>query len=79
VRNDGSNSWSVDPDYAGQGYVTGNAAILRRHDLCWVHDGYGDPQPVDARTLDRATLVSLRYEADTEALVIIDEVLAATS
>ncbi len=42
-------------------------------------DGYGDPQPVDARTLDRATLVSLRYEADTEALVIIDEVLAATS
>ena len=41
-------------------------------------DGYGDPQPVDARTLDRDTLVSLRYEADMEALVIIDEVLAVT-
>ena len=42
-------------------------------------DGYGYYWPVDARTLDRATLVSLRYEADTDALVIIDEVLAATS
>ena len=42
VRNDGSNSWSVGPDYHGQGFVTGNAAILRRHDLCWPHDGYGN-------------------------------------
>ncbi len=42
-------------------------------------DGYGDPQPVDARTLDRATLVSLRYEADTDALAAIDAALAVKS
>lgn len=38
-------------------------------------DGYGNPEPVDARTLNHDTLYEMRYEADTEALAIINKVL----
>jgi hypothetical protein len=41
-RNDGSNYWSVGTNYSGQGFVQGHAAELRKHDLCWGHDGYGN-------------------------------------
>lgn len=39
--NDGSLFWSVGSGFAGTGSFSGNAAILGRHDLCWVYpDGY---------------------------------------
>lgn len=38
-------------------------------------NGYGDPRPVDARTLTSECLISLCYEADVDALTIIDRVL----
>ncbi len=47
---DGSNYWSVDNRFNGlgadsvrvTGYINGKAAILSRHNLCWVRDGYGN-------------------------------------
>ena len=45
VYNDGSNYWQVSTDYSGTGggRITNAAAVLRKHDLCWVApDGYGN-------------------------------------
>ena len=42
ILNDGSNYWSIDNRLSGTGGITGKAAILSRHNLCWVHDGYGN-------------------------------------
>lgn len=38
-------------------------------------DGYGNPRPVDAYSLDSETLRNLRYEADRDAVLIINAVL----
>ena len=42
VHND-SEFWHIDNRFAGQGGVIVNrAAVLSKHDLCWVQDGYGN-------------------------------------
>ena len=68
VRNDGSNDWSVGPGYDGQGFVTGNAAILRRHDPCWVHDGYGNAwdYAVVLRYRGAGAQLSVDFASDSE-------------
>lgn len=38
ILNDGTNYWSVQTGY-GDG---SHAAVLRKHDLCWTRDGYGN-------------------------------------
>jgi hypothetical protein len=42
VLYDGSNYWVVDNRFNGVGGITGKAAILSRHNLCWARDGYGN-------------------------------------
>jgi len=44
ILNDGSNYWAVTTDYAGSGSgtITSKGAALRRHNLCWATDGYGN-------------------------------------
>jgi hypothetical protein len=43
ICNDGSNYWHIGAGFDGQGGITGQAAILSKHDLCWVlPDGYGN-------------------------------------
>lgn len=42
ILNDGSNYWVVDNRFNGVGGITGKAAILSRHTLCWARDGYGN-------------------------------------
>ena len=34
IVSDGSNYWSIDTSHGGQGYISGNAAELDKHDLC---------------------------------------------
>ncbi len=42
IINTGQNYWVVDNRFNGLGgVITGNAAILAKHDLCWARDGYG--------------------------------------
>ena len=68
VRNDGSNDWSVGPDYDGQGFVSGNAAILRRQDPCWVQDGYGNAwdEAVVLRYRGAGARLSFDFASDSE-------------
>jgi FlgD Ig-like domain len=68
VRNDGSVFWGVGPDYDGQGLITGNAAILRRHDPCWAHDGYGNgwDQSIVLRYRGAAATLSFDFTSDSE-------------
>lgn len=44
ILNDGTQYWGVTADYAGDGggTITSNGAALRRHNLCWPGDGYGN-------------------------------------
>ena len=42
VRNHGENYWTVDNRFNGVACVTGKAAVLSKHDLCWGRDGYGN-------------------------------------
>ena len=42
ILNDGSNYWSVNTRFNRVGPITGNAAVLAKHDLLWVRDGYGN-------------------------------------
>ena len=44
IVNDGTNYWGVTTDYAGAGggRIDNAAAALRKHDLCWGSDGYGN-------------------------------------
>jgi hypothetical protein len=41
IRNDGSNYWTVNTSYTGIGGISNKAAVLKKHDLSWVSDGYG--------------------------------------
>lgn len=42
ILNDGSNYWSLLSSFGGTGGITGQAAVLRKHDLSWARDGYGN-------------------------------------
>ena len=43
ILNHGENYWAVDNRFDGLGgLITGKAAILAKHDLCWARDGYGN-------------------------------------
>ncbi len=43
VHSHGENYWVVDTRFDGQGgVIVGRAAVLAKHDLCWVRDGYGN-------------------------------------
>src|SRR5262249_7872692 len=42
IQNDGSNFWQVGDDYSAMPDIMNRAAFLRRHDLCWAADGYGN-------------------------------------
>jgi hypothetical protein len=43
ILNDGSNYWVVDNRFDGTGGIDNKAAVLSKHDLCWVvSDGYGN-------------------------------------
>ena len=67
ILNDNSNYWQVTTDYAG-GVITNFAAVLRKHDLCWAQDGYGnnwDYSIILNYSGPFATL-SFTYRADTE-------------
>jgi hypothetical protein len=43
ILNDGSNYWHIDTTFNGTNGIVDNAAILSKHDLCWVStSGYGN-------------------------------------
>src|SRR5262245_53455799 len=42
ITNDGSNFWQIGDDYSGMPGIMNRAAFLRKHDLCWARDGYGN-------------------------------------
>jgi hypothetical protein len=42
ILNDSSNYWSVNSNFSGTGGIVNNAAVLAKHDLSWVRDGYGN-------------------------------------
>lgn len=61
--------WSVGSDFGGIGGISGNAAILTHHDLCWViPDGYGNDwyQAIAVRYQGQ-TLLSVNDLLDSEA------------
>jgi hypothetical protein len=61
--------WSVGADYTGVGGISGNAAILTHHDLCWaIPDGYcNDWYQAIAVRYRGQTLLSADYALDSEA------------
>ena len=71
ILNDGSNYWSVNTGYAGagSGRITGNAAILKKHDLCWVQDGYGNnwDYSLICKYSGATATLAFKFVADTEA------------
>jgi hypothetical protein len=42
IWNDGSNYWTINADHSGTGGIIDKAAVLAKHDLSWVRDGYGN-------------------------------------
>lgn len=69
ILNDGSNYWSLSTDFNGQGSITNRAAVLRKHDLCWAQDGYGNiwDYAVVLKYSGGSATVSFHYLADSEA------------
>ncbi len=67
VLNDGSNYWSVSASFAGTGSITSNAAVLRKHDLSWARDGYGNnwDYSIVLKYMGASTL-SFDFLSDTE-------------
>ena len=70
ILNDGTNFWATNNSYsgAGGGTITNNAAILKKHDLCWAYDGYGnnwDYSLICKYSGSTATL-AFKFVADTE-------------
>jgi hypothetical protein len=68
ILNDGSNYWTVSPSFAGSGGITGYAAVLRKHDLVWAHDGYGNDWDYSIVLQYRGTgsTLSFQYVSDSE-------------
>jgi hypothetical protein len=75
IQNDGTNYWCVSAAYDTCATLTGNAARLARHDLCWARDGYGNNWDYAIVLAYRggaagggtAPTLSFSYAADTEA------------
>jgi len=71
ILNDGSNYWSVSTDFAGGGggIITNRAAVLRKHDLCWSQDGYGNAwdYSIILKYSGAIATLSFGYLADSEA------------
>jgi hypothetical protein len=67
ILNDGSNQWTVQDTYSGLGGISRHAAVLAKHDLCWVYpDGVGVGWDQGIRVLYRgATMLSFRYLLDS--------------
>ena len=64
---DGSNYWSVGTAFDGTGGISGNAAILSRHDLMWARDGYGNSWDYSIILKYRgASTLTFDYLSDTE-------------
>ncbi|MFQ5600704.1 MAG: hypothetical protein ACE5G2_09120, partial [Candidatus Krumholzibacteriia bacterium] len=61
--------WHVGADFSGTGGISGQAAILSNHDLCWVlPDGYGNDWYQAIRiSYGGRTLLSFDYLLDSEA------------
>jgi hypothetical protein len=68
IRNDGSNYWTVNSAFAGSGGILGNAAVLRKHDLGWARDGYGNDWDYSIVLKYRGTgsTLSFRFLSDSE-------------
>src|SRR5262245_37998355 len=58
VHND-ADFWHVDNRFAGIGGISGRAAILSHHNLCWARDGYGN---------DNDFSIILEYSGSTATL-----------
>jgi len=69
ILNNGSNFWGLSTDYAGQGSIANRAAVLRKHDLCWSQDGYGNiwDYSVILKYSGGSATLSFVYLADSEA------------
>ena len=63
ILNDGSNYWTVDARFDGTGGITGQAAILSKHDLLWAeHDGYGNDWDYSIVCQYRGTGATLSFD-----------------
>jgi len=71
IINDGTNYWSLGTAYAGAGggTITGRAAILKKHDLCWSDDGYGNnwDYSLILKYSGATATLAFKFVADTEA------------
>ena len=67
ILNDGSNYWSVNNGFDSIGGIVNNAAVLARHDLLWVRDGYGNNWDYSIILLYRgASSLQFSYLSDSE-------------
>ncbi len=70
ILNDGSNYWGLTSDFAGAGggTITGRAAVLRKHDLCWSQDGYGNSwdYSIILKYSGSSATLAFKYVADSE-------------
>jgi hypothetical protein len=69
VKEDHSAYWNLDDTrFDGRGGITGEAAVLSHHDLCWIiTDGYGNSWYLAIRIeYSGATFLSFDYLLDSE-------------
>jgi hypothetical protein len=67
IFNDGSNHWVVNNSLADSFGISGNAAMLRNHNVCWDGDGYGNDADYSVIVKYRGSAtVSFTYLSDTE-------------
>ena len=67
ILNNGTNYWVVNNSFADSFGISGNAVMLRGHNICWSRDGY--PNDADYSIILKyrgPATISFRYLSDTE-------------